>query len=154
MKEMEYKAAHIREVLHTEYKDGYYIGIMSYGTHPCAYIGLPIEHPYSGKPYEDIPINCHGELTFSHFGNDIQAGGPKLEWAEDVPDFRYWIGWDYAHYNDFAGGMAEFLKEECQKTGIDIPFEEGHKWTTQEILNECYNVIEQLKALEKDTEQQ
>jgi len=61
--------------------------IVSYGTHPCCYISIPKNHKYYNKDYENIDIECHGGLTYS----------------QKQDDNKYWIGWDYAHCNDYMG---------------------------------------------------
>lgn len=140
MKEMIYSPNNgVRLVLHTQTKDGYHIGIMSYGTHPCAYVSIPKDHPYYQKHYDDIDINCHGGLTFYCPASYIVRGEEKIcmEWAEGIEEECSWIGWDYAHYDDYAG-YYEMMPS--------LMFG-GKKWTTQEILAECYDVIEQLKAV-------
>lgn len=54
----------------------------------CAYIGVPEGHPFYGKEYDELDIDCHGGLTF--------ASGPYKQWPEGF----WWLGWDYAHYKD------------------------------------------------------
>ena len=87
--------------------------IVSYGTHPCCYVELPKGNKYYNQDYDDINISCHGGLTFADnrdFGN-----GEK-----------FYIGWDYAHYNDYTS------------------YFDGKKWTTKELLKEVKEVINQL----------
>lgn len=55
----------------------------------CGYVGLPKENKYYGKKYDNIPVECHGGLTYSEhrlFGQD-----DKDTW---------WIGFDCGHYCD------------------------------------------------------
>lgn len=118
MKEMIYgDPRHDAEVLHEDVYKSYKFYIVSYGTHPCCYVELPGGSPYYEKDYDDIPVSCHGGLTFC---------GPK-----DFANFGWCIGWDFAHYDDFYG----------------IGGAHGHKWTTEELLDECINVIDQLVTL-------
>ena len=104
------------------YKD-YHYAIVSLGSHPCAYIELPKEHKYYGKGYDDIPIDCHGGLTYSSEG--------LLPSNHDCHRDGFWIGWDYAHLGDYCGWFNVFDST-------------GKKWTTEEILQEVKEVIEQL----------
>ena len=136
MKEMIYMPRRGNTVLHTEEKDGYYIGIMSYGTHPCAYVSIPKDHPYYQKHYDDVNVDCHGGLTFSNKHNYIKFNGQEmtLEWAENIQEDCSWIGWDYAHLGDY------FCSDRFEEPG-------DKKWTTEEILQDCYDVIEQLKTV-------
>ena len=120
------------EVLHSEKKGDYNIVIVSYGTHPCAYVSIPPTHPYYKEHYSNMPIECHGGLTFSESDNST------IRWVDEFSNEECsWIGWDYAHCNDFYGG---FGKDSYLGYGT-------HEWTTQEILYECYNVIAQLNLL-------
>lgn len=48
------------------------------------------------------------------------------------------IGWDYAHCDDYIG-LPEFS-----------PLWGQHKWTTEELVQECFGVIKQLKAAEAE----
>lgn len=58
---------------------GYEWKIVDYDTFRSVYIELPQNHPYYGRDYNDVPIDCHGGLTYS---------GPLNG------DGKYWIGWD------------------------------------------------------------
>lgn len=67
------------------------------------------------------------------------------EYLNTVDKKGWFIGWDYAHHCDFAG------YELALPTSLSS---HGKKWTTQEIVNECKEVIDQLVELLKggDTE--
>ena len=126
MLEMEYRTERIVLCLDKGIIDGFNYVIMSYGTHPCCYIQIPKEHRYYKKNYDDIDINCHGGLTFSK--SDLYFN----------PTESWWIGWDYAHGNDYMG----YYGLDCLK-GFD--HSNDKKWTTQELLNDVKDVIKQLK---------
>jgi hypothetical protein len=53
------------------------------------YIGVPPEHPWFGKNYNDIECNCHGGLTYS--ADHV----PK-----EKPDGHWWLGFDTCHLYD------------------------------------------------------
>ena len=109
--------------------DGYEYLIVSYGTHPCAYIAIPENHSrYKDyhKLESDNTIYPHGGVTYS----GSERNGIK----------GHWIGWDYHHACDFSGHYL---------SGVDYDyFVEKKKWTTAEIFDEVQDVIEQLKHLE------
>ena len=44
---------------------GYNYYVLSFGTHPCAYVEIPRNNKYFGKDYDDIPVYPHGGLTYS-----------------------------------------------------------------------------------------
>lgn len=79
---------------------------------------VPENHPFYGKNSSEIEgdIEVHGGLTFSG----------KMKDSDD-----YWFGWDYAHVGDhtYISGLL---------------FDTEKSWTTQEIADECFDVIKQF----------
>ena len=121
---MIYKSTQEREVLERGKYKGYEFEIISYGTHPCAYVCVPVGHPFYEKPYDEVDVDCHWGLTYSQRGTDG----------------KWWIGWDYAHCDDY-GGMSLLY------ASMGYAFDDnGKKWTTDEILKEVFEVIDQLIA--------
>lgn len=119
-----------KEILAKDSYKGYEYMVVSYGVHPCAYIALTEDQPYyKADDYEDVDVPCHGGCTF-------------VEWGyEGVYDKTYKvIGWDYGHYNDFSGL--------CLNTGHHLSVSEGKKWTTEEMVQECHDVIDKLYVME------
>lgn len=101
--------------------EGYHYVIVSYGSHPCAYVKIPEGHPCYGLDYGKIFISCHGGLTFSSMG--LYLRGKELRPG-------YWIGWDYAHFGDHV-----------ELPGIERG---GKRWTIPEIRTEVEHVVWQL----------
>ena len=103
--------------------DGFYRGfhfyILTMGSHPCAYIDV------GHSEFLADEINCHGGITY---GDSILA---------TVPEKSYFIGWDYAHDNDFLVFNDRLAKEYGE------PYR-AHKYTLTEIVKECINVIDQI----------
>lgn len=95
--------------------------IVSYGTHPCAYINV-IETRYNRKKYDKINVRVHGGLSYS--------GEPVIE--DDHIHDGWWIGWDYAHFGDQLCTIME-----------------GHKYNVDEIIYDVKDVIRQLKRLDE-----
>lgn len=127
MKPMIYKPS--REV--TLLDSGTYKGIdyiiLSLGSHPTAYVRVPKNHLYFKVEDHNIyDIECHGGLTYS---NETVKKSDKKGW---------WLGWDYAHLGDYTGYDGLSLR-----TG-------DRKWSTEEILDEVKNVIEQLKGAKNE----
>ena len=110
-----------------KYKNyNYYV--LNLGTHPTAYIEIPKENKLYRKSYDEIykigcDIDVHGGLTYSN--NELM--GVKSE--------NWFIGWDYAHCGDYCG-YEEFMPESIRTY--------GKKWTTEEIIEECKNAIDQI----------
>ena len=131
---MVYKPKREFEILDEGYKGCFHYCIVSFGTHPCAYVELPKEHKYYGKSYEDIDgISCHGGITY------ISKNGIFSEDNELHKD-GFWIGWDYAHYDDFSGYELSFS---------DSYITDGKKWSTEEIFQHVEDVITQLILIGK-----
>ena len=129
MKEMIYQAERKIEVLDTGTCFGLFYWILNLGTHPTAYVKIPESHKYYQKIYDDIDIDVHGGLTYSR----------DHLWISESQRLDGWfIGWDYAHYDDYAGYY----------TKRDSSLYELNRWTTEEIREEVYKVCEQLRECE------
>lgn len=135
MKEMNYVNTRIKEILYEDDYLGYHFLIVSYGSHPCAYIEIPKTHRWYGKLYyrdEELEdIECHGGLTYSdnlsHVLGKEEANG------------RWFIGWDYGHSGDYAADYST-------RPGF---LDDSKKWTTKEIFEEVKNVIEQIIKIDE-----
>lgn len=95
--------------------------VLNLKTHPTAYIDVS-DSPLNGVFYDDIDISCHGGLTYSE------------EVLKTVDKKGWFIGWDYAHYGDYTGFGCPTYEEQYKK------------WTTEEIVEECKLVIDQIVA--------
>lgn len=123
IKEMIYSASMLNPpemLIEGEYK-GFNYYVLNFGTHPCAYIDVT-DTIFDGIDYNVIDIDCHGGLTYG------------AESLHTVNKKGWFIGWDYAHYCDFSGIY------------INAPHMEsfGKKWTTNEIVRECEEVIDKI----------
>ena len=128
-KPMEYKAKGSFDVLADDTYKGYRFLIVSYGTHPCAYVVLPETSKFYGKDYEneifdELNLHVHGWLTYSGRGLKGLLGKKA-----------YLIGWDYAHDSDFTGYafFNPFFLQGDEK-----------KWATEEIFEEVKEVIDEI----------
>ena len=110
---------------------GFHYTIVSYGTHPCAYVEIPEKHDLYNVSDEDklIDIDCHGGITY------VSATGIIKPSNKNHRD-GHWIGWDYGHYMDYVYSPYNFAP-------LDDKIDDK-KWTTKEILEDVKNVIEQL----------
>lgn len=101
-----------------KYKNYPYL-IRSLGTHPCAYVGIPEGHRLYGRKY------THNAL--SEVSEAAHMGLTYLE--KNHPIAGCWnLGWDYAHSCDYYPGIMEW----------------GKRWTTEEILQDVYDVIDAI----------
>lgn len=127
MKEMIYTHDSRREWLdHGEY-EGYEYVIMSLGTHPTAYVGIPDAEAVAMFQQDEIEdsnlIDVHGGITYEH-GCLLDENG------DECCQGKWWIGWDYAHLYDYMPGRdyGQYQK----------------KWTTEEIMEEVKSAINQI----------
>ena len=58
------------------------------------YVCIPPTHPYHGKPYDYIPVDVHGGLTFGDHASNV--------WFRSIPPQYYVVGFDTAHCFDTA----------------------------------------------------
>ncbi len=123
----------MRYTTHDEFEilmNGNYCGVpfwvISYGTHPCVYVDVTA----FGKSLDVNEIDCHGGITYDE--HDLRG-----VYDESMTDFidgsRRFIGWDYAHGGDYYGG--------------DSISEHGHKYTTDEMVDDAVEVIDQLHTM-------
>lgn len=101
------------------------------GTHPTAYLRIPKNKPLWYVDYGDCDeyIDVHGGFTY--------ARSHLLGVEND--DESWFIGWDYAHHGDFAGYYL--------RTPNDYLATHCHKWTTDEIIEECEKACEEVAKL-------
>ena len=126
MKPMVYKRVREVELLHMDNYRGFNYLVVSYGTHPCAYVEIPEGHPYYDMDYDKMPIICHEGLNY--YGPiDHKPLGP-------APIKGYYIGWSYDHLYDYMGRYSDT---------------DDMKYTTAEVALDCIFVINQLAEVAK-----
>ena len=140
MKEMVYTDRMTKAVLlaNDTYK-GYEYVVLSLGSHPCAYVVLDEGDKLFGLDYDDINENfdvyCHYGLTYSEDYLSFLEFSNKYKCDVKVGIHNKWvIGWDYGHMDDYTGFCGDILG--------------GKKWTTEEIVGECKEFIEQLVCVQ------
>lgn len=127
-KKMKYGSNRIQEILLEGRVKDYPFYILNLGTHPTAYIEIPVDSELFGKGYNEIyemglDLEVHGGLTYS---NNYLSG---------IKDNSWFIGWDYAHAGDYVGYDVNFS---------EFTDTEKKKWTTEEIYNEVCCAIDQI----------
>lgn len=136
MKAMNYNGPGTTEILDAGIIDGYSYAIVNIsGTHPCCYVRLSEDSKLrkifaKNKDYEEFYdyADVHGGFTF---GCDHDIPHPGMTAG-------CWLGWDYAHYGDYI-----YFHDYPQK-------DEGKKWTTEELIEDCKNCIKELIEAEKN----
>lgn len=62
----------------------------------CGYAAVPPGHPAHGKPYDDVPVQAHGGLTYADACSGSICHVPKPGEPDDV----WWLGFDCCHGGD------------------------------------------------------
>ena len=140
LEEMCYQQHRTRRVLAYGEVDGYKFVVLNLGTHPTAYVCAPQKHPiYRMKwkeiedKYENVFDSVHGGLTYA----DNTLDGDESY----TPERGWWVGWDYAHCNDFAGYYVP----------SDGSLYSLKRWTVKEILNDVSEIIKELENVERES---
>lgn len=106
--------------------NGLWIIILSMGGRNfCVYIGVPIDHPLAGYDYDNLPVDCHGGLTFSGKGD-----------GKYRPEGYYWYGWDYGHSGDFTY-YGDGTK----------PMDNEQDWTLKQVKGDAWNAVYEMGKL-------
>ena len=111
-------------------KTGYPIALRRHPEllHWCGYVGLPAEHPWHGRTYQDVEndIRVHGGLTYSH--NSVPESEDGAIW---------WFGFDCAHASDLTPGLEHIIPTSFTGTYRTIEYTKG----------EAISLAEQLAAI-------
>lgn len=89
------------------------------------YLGVPLPHPLAGFSYDDLPVECHGGLTY---GTEGQG---------DFPADFFWYGYDYGHCDD-----ASFYELQ-----YSVSNENGKQWTPEDVKNDSWSAVYSFKKL-------
>jgi len=79
--------------------------VRNHGGALCGYVGVPKEHPFHGKHYDDLHlVAVHGGLTFA--GGCQHTDDPSVGICHipepGEPDNIWWLGFDCAHAWDIC----------------------------------------------------
>ena len=97
---------------------------MTRSGHLCGYVTLTPDNDYFGLEYDEIPVDCHGGLTY--------ASDYENEWV---------IGFDCAHYGDFQ----PFYNETEWYSGRNTVYRDM-EFVTRECESICEQISEKSKA--------
>lgn len=95
--------------------------------HLCGYVGLPKKSKFYKVPYDDIPVDVHGGLTYDSDNLHMQ---PETN--------LWWIGFDCAHSGDLC-----MLYSYLGPVDIDDVYRD-----MEYVENEVKSLIDQLIELE------
>ena len=111
-------------------KTGYQIALRRHPEllHWCGYAGIPPEHPWHGRAYQDVEehVRVHGGLTYSH--NSVPGSEEGAIW---------WFGFDCAHCHDLVPGIEIHRLVASGDVYRDIEY----------VKNEAIDLAEQLATV-------
>ena len=131
-----------------EYKGFPCVVLFLSNAYRCGYVGIPKSNKYYDKNYGEIPVSCHGGLTYS---------AKKLFGQNDTD--TWWIGFDCAHYGDgydVKKAKELFANDEqvmkqltvLEQTGYFSVCEEDQVRTLDYVEENCRSIVDQLIQLE------
>jgi len=117
----------------------------------CGYVGIPNDHLLHGKNYNDIDINCHGDLTYSEACDGNKEFGICHIAKESEEDDIWWFGFDCGHahtdllpikmsgFDSFLNNIVSFREEYKKPTYKNMGF----------VKDECKSLASQLFNIRK-----
>ncbi len=120
------------EILEDDYEAGVRFIVMRGVVSLCAYIGIPEDHILAGLNCDQLPLDCHGGLTYASVTGNLY-----------LPEGLYWYGWSYAHSGDAnvhhygANGKVRFAWQ-----GLAL-----REWTVDEVKAEAKEACWQFRGL-------
>jgi hypothetical protein len=102
--------------------------------HYCGYVGVPREHPAYGKSYQDIDVEVHGGMSYSHTCEGDICHVP----APGMPADVWWLGFACASVSDKSPGMDARLAQITGQPGDTDDLPEG--------LREVYRELPYVRA--------
>lgn len=128
MKPVIYSTTEKKEVLAEGDYNGRHYCIVWCKTHPTAYVEFKDEKIIDCVENLDAP--CHGGITYNG----------SAYWNKD--DHRKYIGWDYAHYEDYVCSYIEYPEWLGEDNNLK-------KWTIEEVFEEVKKTIDYLNNIKK-----
>jgi hypothetical protein len=118
----------------------------------CGYVRVPAGHPWHGRSYHELDVECHGGLTFGELDLPCEAPGD---------DDAYWVGFDCGHCWDLPDPALPVAPEYAaarayveRMSGLRF-FDHGphSRVCSQEYVEaECLSICEQAAAALKPVE--
>lgn len=109
----------------------------------CGYVGLTKEDQYYYVDYDDIPIDCHGGLTYSD--NRLYGQSDLNKWWIGFDCGHCFDGYDFEKIKECFGDDKEimevlrFTKEYKQRVTEEYGFR-----TLEYCVNECKSIVDQI----------
>jgi hypothetical protein len=120
----------------------------------CGYVGVPEGHRAFGRDYDDLPVVCHGGLTYACGCQETADPAVGLCHIPQSgrPDKVWWLGFDCAHYMDRMPAMEARLREIHKERPdfpdiLDAPFGPQQYRDLAYVVDEVEQLASQLAAL-------
>lgn len=129
------------EVIADWYEDGVRCLMLRGTASMTMYVGIPETHPLAGHSYDDLPIDCHGGLTFGAKG----GGSDTFR-----PEGFFWYGWDYGHAGDmFLYDIDPKYMAIMNETTLPDWKKDDVKWTPAMVKKDSWSALYEFKRLVK-----
>lgn len=102
----------------------------------CGYVALCKEHPYFSKNYDEMEIECHGNLTYG-------------EKTHSKIFIQYWVGFDCGHVFDLIPVIKSTKEIFSMRNGF--PPSELFNGTYKNMnfcIEQCKSIVNQLIVIE------
>lgn len=106
----------------------------------CGYVGVPPEHPFFNAPYDDVPVDVHGGLTFAGECDPSEGADKICHVAAPGRAEVYWLGFDCGHFSDLVPAMLHDAAPPHPRYG-------PHYRNLAFVVSEIEDLAEQLAAL-------
>ena len=120
----------IGTIYHDEVREGVRFIVMRGPGALCAYAGVPERHPLAGHNYDNLPVSCHGGLTFAGKGDELR------------PEGWYWYGWDYAHSEDYC-----FYYDSPLGHNLVFVKSTSKKWLVEDVVRDSWEALYDFRKL-------
>ncbi len=114
----------------------------------CGYVGVPEEHPWFGKGYDDVDADVHGGLTFADGCRETADPGWGICHlpAPGRSDSIWWLGFDCHHSGDEAPGMRAYYRSEVMLNmmPLELSYDRLHR---EDVYRDLTYVTDEVRSL-------
>jgi len=103
----------------------------------CGYVRVPIGHPWHGKGYDEVDVDCHGDLTFAAADEPCDKAGEDNAW---------WVGFDCGHAGDAPDPELPGASRSLIPAVLALGRLYGEVRSQEYVEDQCRSICEQAAA--------
>ena len=112
--------------------------------HWCGYVGVEPGHQWHGKGYDDPAVDVHFGLTYA---DECQKDEKELGICHipepGKPEHLWWLGFDFAHCNDYSPQDAAYARDH----GYPFTIHEGQSYKGLGYVKaQCAGLAAQIRS--------